>query len=189
MRARRPWRVGAAAVIGVAVLGIAGTVGAGVLQSAGASSTVAVAPSVAPTAAALYVHVSGAVRAPGLYVLDPDARVVDAVAAAGGFADGADSASVNLARTLADGEQLVIGAASVGPDGVAAPAPVADSRIDINTATEAELDALPRVGPAIAARIVAWRTENGRFSSADDLLLVAGIGEKMLEEIRPLVRT
>ena len=96
---------------------------------------------------------------------------------------------MNLARTLADGEQLVIGAASVGADGAPAPAPVADSRIDINTATEAELDALPRVGPAIAARIVAWRTENGRFSSADDLLLVAGIGEKMLEEIRPLVRT
>lgn len=131
----------------------------------------------------IYVHVLGAVTTPGLYVLDLDARVVDALAAAGGTKDDADLAAVNLARVLADGEQIlvpVIGATANLP-GAAAPA---DDLIDLNTADQTALETLPRIGPALAERIVAWREENGRFQSVDDLLAVPGIGEKLLEAIR-----
>jgi competence protein ComEA len=131
----------------------------------------------------LYVHVLGAVEHPGLYVLDLDARLVDALAAAGGTTDDADLASVNLARLLADGEQIVVpvvGAAQNQP-GAAAPA---DDLIDLNTADQTALESLPRIGPALAERIIAWREENGRFQSVDDLLAVPGIGEKLLEAIR-----
>lgn len=141
---------------------------------------------VATASASLYVHVSGAVNAPGLYVLHPDARVVDAVAAAGGFADDAESSGVNLARPVSDGEQLIVPrvgeAPPAGPAGVAA-----DGRVNLNTADEGALDTLPGVGPAIAGRIIEWREANGRFASVDDLLSVSGIGPKMLESIRDLV--
>lgn len=135
----------------------------------------------------LYVHVLGAVARPGLYVLAPDARVVDALAAAGGTTGDADLAAVNLARTLEDGEQIivpVVGASATTPGG-AAPG---DDRIDLNTADQAALETLPRIGPALAERILSWREENGRFRSVDDLLAVPGIGEKLLAGIRDGVR-
>jgi len=131
----------------------------------------------------LYVHVLGAVESPGLYVLDLDARLVDAIAAAGGTTPDADLAAVNLARVLTDGEQIVVpvvGAAGESP-GAAAPG---DDRVDLNTGDQAALETLPRIGPALAERIIAWRDENGRFQSVDDLLAVPGIGEKLLEGIR-----
>ena len=153
----------------------------------------------------VYVHVFGAIQAPGLYRLGEGARVVDAVAAGGGFRDDAEPSAVNLARPLSDGEQLylptaeeaqaaraggsAVGGAGVGGGGGAtAPGAVgADGRINLNTASAAELDALPRIGPAMAQRIVAWRETNGRFTSIEDLLAVPGIGEKTLESFRALV--
>lgn len=194
--------VGAVVVVLLAALSV--TVVVGIVRSGAAG------PEVVPTessdgsggsgdsdvsAGTLYVHVSGAVARPGLYRLEGAARLVDAIAAAGGFADDADDAGVNLARPVSDGEQIVVpvqgavvpgagtGTGGVGTGGEGA----AQTRVNLNTATVAELDTLPRVGPAIAQRIVDWRTSNGRFSAVDDLLSVPGIGEKMLEALRPLV--
>lgn len=181
----------------VVLVALAATVGIGILRGAGspvetASVTGGRSDSRAldreTDAAArpeLFVHVSGAVAAPGLYVLRDGARVVDAVAAAGGFADGADENAVNLARPIGDGEQLVVPLVGAAP--VAGAAPVGDGRINLNTATPSDLDTLPRIGPAMAERIIAWRDENGRFTSVDDLLAVPGIGDKMLEALRDLV--
>lgn len=137
----------------------------------------------------LYVHVSGAVKAPGIYRLRQGARVVDAVASAGGLTKKADAAGVNLARVVSDGEQLVVpekGAAAAHAGGGPSP-PAGDGRVNLNTADSAALDTLPRVGPATAERIIQWRTENGRFTSVEDLLSIPGIGQKMLESLRDLV--
>lgn len=151
-------------------------------------------------AAPILVHVLGAVLRPGLYELQPGDRVVDAVAAAGGFTATADQAQQNLARTMADGEQLVIpeqgaspplgsvggsAASGTGPGGTAAGGPVA--LVNLNTADQATLETLPHVGPATAQRIIAWRTENGRFTQVDDLKNVTGIGDKTFESLSPLV--
>lgn len=135
----------------------------------------------------LYVHVLGQVDNPGLYMLEADARVVDALAAAGGTLDDADLHAVNLARPLSDGEQLVVpvvGASTEGGDA----ASVEDGLIDLNNADQAALETLPRIGPALAQRIIQWRETNGRFQSVDDLLAVSGIGEKLLTGLRDLVR-
>jgi len=173
---------GAVVVLLLVALGIAVLVSS--FSSRGGSST-EVAPVV--TAAAgedLYVHVLGAVRAPGLYRLRTGDRVVDAVAAAGGFAEGADESQLNLARELGDGEQLVvplIGDTPVEPGGVT------NGLVNLNTADSATLDTLPRIGPAMAQRIIDWREANGRFSVVDDLLEVAGVGEATLEGLRDLV--
>lgn len=176
------------AAIVVVLVGLAVTVGIGILRGASAPLEEVVARG-SPTAeialAPLYVHVSGAVLEPGLYVLRDDARVVDAIAAAGGFAEGADEDAVNLARPVGDGEQVVVPVIGAVPD---AAAPVSgDGRINLNTATESELDTLPRIGPAMAARIIQWRDDNGRFTSVEDLLAVPGIGDKMLEALSDLV--
>ena len=140
----------------------------------------------------LYVHVAGAVGSPGLYVLAAGARVVDAVAAAGGLADDADGTAINLARPIADGEQLHVprigetATAQAGTGGSDGAVP-GDGRVNLNTAEAAQLETLPRIGPAMAERIIAWRDENGRFTSVEDLLAVPGIGDKMLESMRDLV--
>lgn len=182
--------VGAAVVVGLVVL--SGAVGLGLLKGQAApTESVAVTADADEAAASgeLYVHVLGAVEHPGLYVLDLDSRMVDAVAAAGGTTDDADLAGINLARTLEDGEQIIVpvtGVADGGTDAVTAPP--ADDRIDLNTADQASLEALPRIGPALAERIIAWREENGGFQSVDDLLAVPGIGEKLLDGIRDGVR-
>ncbi|WP_270352662.1 ComEA family DNA-binding protein [Microbacterium testaceum] len=136
------------------------------------------------------MHVAGAVRRAGLYRLEVGDRVADAIALAGGFADDAARDGVNLARPVADGEQIVVPVVGSAPSGapVAGAAAPADGLIDLNTATREQLDTLPRVGPAMADRIIAWRDENGRFTSVDDLLSVPGIGDKMLAGLRDLVR-
>lgn len=189
--------VGAVVVVLLVALGV--TVVAGMVRSGAA------APEIVPvdrspgtdgsagadvSAGTLYVHVSGAVARPGLYRLEGGARLVDAIAAAGGFADDADDAGVNLARPVSDGEQVVVpveGAIAAPVGGSTQAGAAGDTRVNLNTATVAELDTLPRIGPAIAQRIVDWRTTNGRFSAVDDLLSVPGIGEKMLESLRLLV--
>ncbi|WP_337026893.1 helix-hairpin-helix domain-containing protein, partial [Microbacterium sp. LB16] len=121
-------------------------------------------------------------------VLDLDARLVDAVGAAGGTTDDADLTAINLARAVEDGEQILVptvGAPTAASPGAATPG---DTRIDLNAADQAALETLPRIGPALAERIIAWREENGRFQSVDDLLAVPGIGEKLLEGMRDGVR-
>jgi len=179
------------AVVVLVVAAVAVTVGIGILRGA-LTPAEEVAIDVTPTGTAaatadLYVHVSGSVRLPGLYVLPAGSRVVDAVAAAGGFADDADRSAVNLARVVTDGEQLPV--PRVGESTAESPgAPTAaDGRVDLNTADAAQLEELPRIGPALAERIVAWRDDNGRFTSVDDLLAVPGIGDKMLASLRDLV--
>jgi competence protein ComEA len=133
---------------------------------------------------AIFVHILGAVTRPGLYQLREGDRVVDAVAAAGGFTDGADDAQVNLARFLSDGEQItvpLIGATPAGPAGTS------NGKVNINTADATALETLPRVGPAMAARIIAWRDANGRFTTVDDLRSVSGIGDRTFDALKDLI--
>lgn len=130
----------------------------------------------------IYVHVLGAVLSPGLYQLNQGDRAVDAVAAAGGFAEGADQTTLNLARMLVDGEQIYVALM-----GEAAPGVVGDGKVNLNTADLAQLETLPRVGPAMAQRIIDWRDANGRFSAVEDLLSVTGIGDKTFEGLKDLV--
>lgn len=185
-------RLGLGAAIVVVLVALAATVGIGILRGAGAPvESVAVddAPSTdAAAPASVYVHVSGAVVAPGLYVLSDSARVVDAIAAAGGFTEDADEGAVNLARPVGDGEQLVVPVVGQAPAAAAGGGgATGDGRVNLNTADAAELDTLPRIGPAMAERIIEWRDGNGRFTSVEDLLAVPGIGDKMLESLRDLV--
>lgn len=180
--------VGAAIVVALVVL--SGAVGLGIMRGQAAPTESVTLPGgeAVETAASaeIYVHVLGEVENPGLYVLAIDARLVDAIAAAGGTKKSADLAAVNLARALEDGEQIVVpvvGASASAPSGNAA-----DERVDLNNADQAALETLHRIGPALAQRIIAWREDNGRFQSVDDLLAVPGIGEKLLAGIRDAVR-
>jgi competence protein ComEA len=179
--------IGAAVVLALVVL--SGAVGLGIMrgQEAPAESVpLTSTEDAASSAGEIYVHVLGAVEQPGLYVLELGARLVDAVAAAGGTRDDADLAAINLARVLTDGEQVVVPIVNAGAaPGVTAPT---DDRIDLNSADQAALETLPRIGPALAERIIAWRDDNGRFTSVDDLLAVPGIGEKLLAGLRDGVR-
>lgn len=155
------------------------------------------------------VSVVGLVHAPGLVTLAPGARIADALQAAGGAVNGADTIGLNMARQLGDGEQIVVGLAPVPGQPTAlgssvatgttptskAPPPGSGSvkskpgqAVDLNTATVQELDALPGVGPVTAAAIVAWRQANGKFTSVDQLADVEGIGPARLEKLRALVR-
>lgn len=134
--------------------------------------------------ATITVHISGQVVAPGLVVLPAGARLADGVAAAGGTTRDADLERVNLAVLLQDGQQVVIpGIQEAGAPAEAA----ADGKIHLNTATPAELEELPGVGPVLAERIAAYRDENGPFQAVEDLLDVSGIGESKLDMLRDSV--
>jgi competence protein ComEA len=132
----------------------------------------------------LYVHVVGEVQSPGMYQLPIGARLVDAVFAAGGLTEEADNASVNLARELTDGEQIIV--FSTSQEGQAA-GTTASGLVSLNRAGDKELEELPGIGPALAGRIVAWREANGGFKSVQDLLKVSGIGENLLAGVIDLV--
>ncbi len=149
------------------------------------------------------VSVVGLVRQPGLVTVAPDARIADAVAAAGGTLPGADTLGLNLARHVEDGEQIVVGITmpagrppALGSSARTGKAPPSSQTagakpvgpLDLNTATIDQFDGLPGVGPVTAAAIVAWRTVNGRFSTVDQLGEVDGIGPARLDKLRPLVR-
>lgn len=129
----------------------------------------------------VFVQVAGEVLKPGVYELPVDSRVFDAIAAAGGLSENANAASVNLARPVDDGEQIIV-SNTLGevPSGSVV-------KININRATAAEFDALPRIGPTIAERIVAFRDDNGPFGSVDELGNVPGIGDTTLAGIRDLL--
>jgi competence protein ComEA len=132
----------------------------------------------------LYVHVVGEVQSPGMYQLPIGARLVDAVFAAGGLTEEADNASVNLARELTDGEQIIV--FSISQDGES-PGTTSSGLISLNRAGDKELEELPGIGPALAGRIIAWREANGGFKSVQDLLKVSGIGESLLSGVIDLV--
>jgi competence protein ComEA len=132
----------------------------------------------------LYVHVVGEVASPGMYQLPIGARLVDAVFAAGGLTEEADNASVNLARELTDGEQIIV--FSISQEGQS-PGTNSSGLISLNRAGDKELEELPGIGPALAGRIIAWREANGGFKSVQDLLKVSGIGESLLAGVVDLV--
>lgn len=162
-------------------------------------------PGVAVTAGEVVVHVAGLVARPGVYTLPGGSRVADALEAAGGPRRSAVLDALNLARPLTDGEQLVVGDAAPGapapgtvpgtvPAAPAAPAPTpgagapsVGALVSINTATEAQLDELPGIGPVLAERIVMHRTEVGGFTEVGQLRDVSGIGEITFQELAPLV--
>jgi competence protein ComEA len=154
-----------------------------------AAATGTSAPTASPTGTVV-VDVAGKVRRPGIATLPTGSRVVDALEAAGGAKHGVNLSGLNLARVLVDGEQIVVGVrapAGVAASAASAPGPSGGPLVNINTASESELETLPQVGPVTAAAIVKWRTENGAFSAVDDLLEVSGIGDKTLAEIAPFV--
>jgi competence protein ComEA len=141
-------------------------------------------PAVRTPGPTVVVAVAGGVRRPGLITLPAGSRVADAVRAAGGLRPGVNIGMLNLARRLVDGEQVVVGAAAQTAPG--APAGAAGP-LDLNTATVDQLDALPGVGPVLAARIVAYRTQHGGFRSIDQLREVTGIGAAKFADLRALV--
>ncbi len=107
------------------------------------------------------------------------------MAAAGGLTASADPAALNLARFLSDGEQIIVPALGQAvPASSAAGGTAIAGKVNINTADEPTLETLPRVGPAMAARILAWRAANGRFTAVEDLMSVSGIGEKTFEGLQ-----
>jgi len=157
-----------------------------------------------PARSEVFVHAAGAVISPGLYRLSPGSRVSDVIRAAGGLAGDADVDRINLAAPIADGDRLyvprrdeatapsVVAADGSGrPSGSMRPGPTDKPAgpVNLNTATAAELDTLPGVGPATSAAIIDYRTQHGPFRSVDDLAKVRGIGKAKLEQLRPLVIT
>jgi competence protein ComEA len=155
------------------------------------------AGSVAATGATLIVEVAGAVARPGVYTLPQGARVGDAISAAGGYGPRVDAATasraLNLAAVVRDGDQIRV----PSRDDAAAPAagaaagsagPGAGGRLNLNRASTAELEALPGIGPATAAKILAARSERP-FSAVDELLERKLVSSKVLESIRGLVTT
>lgn len=188
-------RVAIGAVVVLVLVGLGVAVLAGILAPRGSTTVVGLdgvgldgVRSADATGAppVVVVHVLGAVASPGIYELPDGARAIDAVAAAGGFAADADRAGINLARVLVDAEQLVVPSLLAGAE-AAAPTAASDGRVNLNTADAAALETLPRVGPALAERIIAWREANGGFRSVEDLLGVTGIGDKTFAGLRDLV--
>ena len=136
------------------------------------------------------VDVAGKVRRPGVATLPAGSRVVDALQKAGGARGRVDLSSLNLARVLVDGEQILVGRPA--PGGLAASASTAapdatGALVNLNTATAEQLDTLPGVGPVTAQKILDWRGSHGAFSAVDELLEVDGIGEKTLADLAPHV--
>ena len=167
-------------------------------SSSAASGSGAGSPGSTPAPSAsgtVVVDVAGRVRRPGIATLPLGARVVDALKAAGGPRRGVRLGSLNLARVLTDGEQIVVGVPA--PPGVAASAASAPTSapgavaavpmVNINTAGQAELEQLPGIGPVTAQAILAFRSERGTFSSVDELLEVSGIGDATLADMAPYV--
>lgn len=157
------------------------------------------------TAGKIYVHVCGAVKQPGVYALEPESRVYEAVMAAGGFTEEADEDYVNQAQPISDGvklqiptrEEVATGSVESTAAGItgggnvpatAEPEILQDGRIDINTATEAQLCGIPGIGATRAAAIAAYRQEHGRFDRIEDIMKVNGIKEGTFEKIKDAIK-
>lgn len=189
---------------------IGGTPAVQVSPAAGSASASPKAGSPTATHTPLAAHVIGAVKRPGLVLLPSGARVDDAITAAGGLTSQADPGDLNLAQPLQDGQQVIVGSAAKpggevrGPlaaavpgnggsagtggatvGGSGSPGSPAGARINLNTASAVELEALPGVGPATAQKIIAWREQNGRFATVEQLMDVPGIGPKTYADIAP----
>lgn len=153
----------------------------------------------------IYVHISGAVASPGVYSLAEGARAVEAVEAAGALPE-ADIQALNLAAPLVDGQKIVVPRVGEVPAGTGSPGSPAGGlmapglagggqaavagmggQVNINTAGQAELETLPGIGPALAQRIIDYRTRNGPFRAPEDLKNVSGIGDKRFEDLKDLV--
>lgn len=139
-------------------------------------------PAVAVQLPDCYVHVVGEVAKPGIYSLPASSRVFDAVFAAGGFTNKADEGSINLARSVSDGEQILV--LGKGDSPTAPSEPGSARPISLNRGTPAQLETLPGVGPTLAARIIDWRLANGGFKKMEDLKQVTGIGSKLFLQIK-----
>lgn len=137
----------------------------------------------------LVIDVVGKVKRPGIVTLPAGSRVYDAVAEAGGVRGKVDASTLNMARVLTDGEQILVGVEPVAGPPAAGSAVVSggSARISLGTATLEQLDTLPGIGPVTAQAILDHRSEHGPFTSVDDLLDVKGIGEKTLSDIRDQV--
>lgn len=194
-------------LVGLVLIVVATLVGAGLwyvrslprpveiaAPSGAASPAISGVPAVASPSsspATIIVDVAGWVRKPGVYEFSDGDRVIDAVNRAGGARSGADLTSLNLAAPLVDGTQVVVPKAGpnvpagTGSSGTGSTGGTA--LVDVNTASETELETLPGVGPVTAAAIIDYRTQNGPFAAVDDLIDVSGIGPSTLEQIRPFV--
>jgi competence protein ComEA len=166
-----------------------------VTAAAPAQTAVSATPSAAKSASKIVVHVLGAVRDPGLVKLPADSRVQDAINAAGGLTRSADPGELNLAQVLSDGQQVMIGTAR-DPAGevreqkgsATGAGSAATGALDLNRASQSQLEELPGVGPVIAQTILAWREQHGRFTQIEELQEVDGIGPKTYAQIAPNVR-
>jgi competence protein ComEA len=143
----------------------------------------------ASPAGELVIDVAGRVKRPGIVTLPAGSRVYQAVQEAGGLRGSVDTSTLNMARVLTDGEQILVGVQPVAgaPAGGGAPASGGSARISLGTATLEQLDTLPGIGPVTAQAILDHRTEHGPFTSVDDLLDVRGIGDATLADIRDQV--
>lgn len=131
------------------------------------------------------VYVSGAVASPGVLTLPASSRVIDAITAAGGATPEADLESINLARVIVDGEQIRVGVVGESPPVASEAGTPAGTCVRLATATEAELQTLPGIGPALATRIISYRATHPRLSSVEELDDVPGIGPSLIDKIRP----
>ena len=152
-----------------------------------------ITPTIPAMTEELIVDVSGRVRKPGVYSLVKGSRAIDALNLAGGALPGVNLGDINLAHILFDGEQIIVGAPRVtyssgSRSAPKAKAPTASSPLSLNSATLAQLDTLPGIGPVMANRIFAYRKLNGPFTLIDDLKKVSGIGDATFAEISKLVR-
>lgn len=197
--------LGLAALLGALVVVIIGwprgvaapEAGAGAVEEESGVQNVLDEPSPSPSASdAVVVDVDGAVRRSGVVELPAGSRVVDAIKAAGGLLPRGDTGSLNLAHVLLDGEQVVVprmgdGVVLADPEAVPSSGPgvaATPGLVSLNAATEVELDTLPGIGPVLAAAIVEWRTQNGGFTSIEQLQDVSGIGPTTFADLAPLVR-
>lgn len=153
------------------------------------AAPVATGPSPSPSASAgehadVVVYVSGAVASPGVLTLPASSRVIDAITAAGGATPEADLESINLARILVDGEQIRVAVVGDSPPASSEAGTTAGACVRLATATEAELQTLPGIGPSLAQRIISYRATHPRLSTVEELDDVPGIGPSLIEKIR-----
>ena len=145
----------------------------------------------APTETPVIIYITGAVPRPGVYAFPEGSRVQDAIAAAGGFLAEAEKTDINLAALLEDGEKLDIPFIEGGLPLIATPGPTVIAAttdlIDINTASQSELESLPGIGPTTAQNIIEYRETNGPFVSIEEIIDVPGIGSGIYERIKDLI--
>ncbi|MGW8225923.1 MAG: helix-hairpin-helix domain-containing protein [Anaerolineales bacterium] len=150
-----------------------------------------------PSPAPMVIHVAGAVNNPGVHTLPQGSRVKDAVEHAGGLAEGADSSLINLAMQVKDGMQIWVPFVQENPSSNNEPDKVnqipvqnhPENLININTATQDELETLSGIGPVIASAIIQFRQEHGAFERISDIQAVSGIGPVVFEKIKPFITT